>query len=37
MMVIPKAKKTDSGKWRIQIMVNGKRYSITDTDPKVCK
>lgn len=36
-MVIPKAKKTGSGKWRIQIMVDGKRYSITDTDPKVCK
>lgn len=36
-MKIPKAKKLPSGNWRIQIMVNGKRYSITDPDPKVCK
>ena len=36
-MKIPKAKKLPSGNWRIQIMVNGKRYSITDKDPKVCK
>ena len=36
-MKIPKAKKQSSGKWRIQIMVNGKRYSVTDKDPKVCK
>lgn len=36
-MNIPKAKKLSSGNWRIQIMVSGKRYSITDKDPKVCK
>ncbi len=36
-MKIPKAKKLPSGNWRIQIMVNGKRYSITDPDPKICK
>ena len=36
-MKVPEPKKTKSGKYRIQIMVNGKRYSITDEDPKVCK
>lgn len=36
-MNIPKTKKLPSGNWRIQLMVNGKRYSITDKDPKVCK
>lgn len=36
-MTIPKPKKLPSGNWCIQIMVNGKRYSITDKDPKVCK
>lgn len=36
-MTIPKPKKLPSGNWRIQIMVNGKRYSITNKDPKVCK
>lgn len=36
-MKVPEAKKTKSGKYRIQIMVNGKRYSITDEDPKFCK
>ncbi len=36
-MNIPKPVKQKSGKWRIQIMVNGKRHSITDKDPKICK
>lgn len=36
-MNVPKPKKLKSGNWRIQIMVEGKRYSITDPDPKVCK
>lgn len=36
-MNVPKARKLPSGNWRIQLMVNGKRYSITDKDPKVCK
>lgn len=36
-MKLPKAKKLPSGNWRIQIAVNGKRYSITDPDPKVVK
>ena len=35
-MKIPKPVKR-SGKYRIQIMVDGKRYSVTDADPKVCK
>lgn len=36
-MKIPNPKKLPSGSWRIQLMVNGKRYSITDKDPKQCK
>lgn len=36
-MNVPKPKKLNSGNWRIQIMVDGKRYSITDPDPKVVK
>lgn len=36
-MKIPKAKKLNSGNWRIQVMINGKRYSITESDPKLCK
>lgn len=36
-MQLPKAKKLPSGNWRIQIAVDGKRYSITDPDPKVVK
>ena len=36
-MNVPKPKKLQSGNYRIQIMVDGKRYSITDPDPKVCK
>ena len=36
-MNIPKAKKLPSGSYRIQIQVDGHRYSITDKDPKVVK
>ena len=36
-MNIPKATKLKSGKWRIQIMVNAHRYSVTDVDLNVCK
>lgn len=36
-MNIPKAKKLSSGSWRIQIQVDGHRYSITDKDLKVVK
>lgn len=36
-MKLPKPVKRPSGNWRIQIMVDGKRYSVTDPDPKVVK
>jgi len=36
-MKMPKPVKRPSGNWRIQIMVDGKRYSVTDPDPKVVK
>ena len=36
-MKIPEPKKLPSGNWRIQIQVNGKKYSITDKDKKVVK
>lgn len=36
-MKVPTPKKLPSGSWRIQLMVNGKKYSITDKDPKICK
>ena len=36
-MKLPKVTKLPSGNYRIQIMVDGKRYSVTDSDPKVCK
>lgn len=36
-MKMPKPVKRPSGNWRIQIMVDGKRYSVTDPDPKVIK
>ena len=36
-MKVPTPKKLPSGSWRIQLMVNGKKYSITDKDQKVCK
>lgn len=35
-MKVPKAKQLPSGNWRIQLMVDGMRYSITDKDPKIC-
>lgn len=34
-MKVPKAKKLPSGAWRVQVMVDGKRVSVTDDDPKV--
>ena len=36
-MRVPTPKRLPSGSWRIQLMVHGKKYSITDKDPKVCK
>lgn len=36
-MNVPKPKKLPSGNWRIQVMIEGKRYSVTDPDPKACK
>lgn len=36
-MNVPKPVKRPSGNYRIQIMIDGCRYSITDPDPKVCK
>lgn len=36
-MNVPKPKKLPSGNFRIQVMIDGKRYSITYPDPKVCK
>lgn len=36
-MKIPDPKKLPSGSWRIQIQVNGQKYSITDKDKKVVK
>lgn len=36
-MNIPKPKKLPSGNWRIQVQVNGKRYSLTGPDPKSVK
>lgn len=37
MLKIPEPKKLPSGSWRIQIQVNGQKYSITDKDKKVAK
>lgn len=37
MLKIPEPKKLPSGSWRIQIQVDGKRYSITDPDKKIVK
>ena len=37
MLKIPEPKKLPSGSWRIQIQVNGRKYSITDKDKKVVK
>ena len=36
-MKVPKAKKLPSGMWRVQVMVDGKRISITDPDPKAAE
>ena len=36
-MKLPKISKLPSGNYRIQIMVDGKRYSVTDPDPNICK
>lgn len=37
MLKIPEPKKLPSGNWRIQIQVDGRRYSITDPDKKIVK
>lgn len=37
MLKIPEPKKLPSGSWRIQIQVNGQKYSITDKDKNVVK
>lgn len=37
MLKIPEPKQLPSGSWRIQIQVNGQKYSITDKDKKVVK
>lgn len=36
-MKVPKAKKLPSGAYRVQVMVNGERVSITDESPKVAE
>lgn len=36
-MKVPKAKKLPSGSWRIQLMVNGRMFSITEKDLKTCQ
>ena len=36
-MKLPKMKKLPSGSWRMQIQLEGERFSITDKDPKVVK
>ena len=36
-MKIPEPKKLPSGNWRVQIQVDGQKYSITDKDKKVVK
>lgn len=36
-MKLPKAKKLPSGAWRVQVMVDGSRISVTDADPKVAQ
>ena len=33
----PTPKKLPSGTWRCQVMVNGKRVSVTDEDPKIAQ
>lgn len=34
-MKVPQPKKLPSGAWRVQVMVDGKRVSVTEDDPKV--
>lgn len=36
-MKLPKITKLPSGNWRMQLQINGKRYSIVDKDPKVVR
>jgi len=36
-MKLPKMKKLPSGTWRMQLQLEGERFSITDKDPKVVK
>lgn len=36
-MKLPTAKKLPSGAWRVQVMVDGARVSVTDPDPKVAQ
>ncbi len=36
-MKLPAAKKLPSGAWRVQVMVDGTRVSVTDADPKVAQ
>lgn len=36
-MKLPTAKKLPSGTWRVQVMVDGARVSVTDADPKVAQ
>lgn len=36
-MKLPKMKRLPSGSWRMQLQIEGERYSITDKDPKVVK
>lgn len=34
-MKIPAARALPSGAYRVQVMVDGRRVSVTDTDPKI--
>jgi len=36
-MKVPKAKKLPSGMWRVQVMMDGERVSITDTNPNIAE
>lgn len=36
-MKVPSPKKLPSGAWRVQVMVDGSRISVTDPDPKVAQ
>ena len=37
MLKIPEPRKLPSGSWRIQMQINGQKYSITDKDKKIVK